>query len=271
MKKIARHLVLTAFLIHLCSCEDKSVNPPPAKEYGSVDTALKIQSTILGRTMNYAVYLPAGYETSDKKYPVLYLLHGLFGNHTDWIKSGDLKDTADDLIHKKTIPEMIVIMPDGLATFYVDDYQANLKYEQYFINEFMPAVEAAYRIKAEKYGRAIGGLSMGGYGSLFHGIQHSDLFCAIYALSAAVITTGEIPSIHGMVDNLTAEQSALLPGIVLDCGNEDFLINVNVQLDAVMTEKGVGHQFIRRSGAHTWDYWRSGLPNLLQFVGNTCK
>ena len=269
--KILFYAAVVALPLLCVGCDDSATNPRPAPAAGSVDVSFTLSSTVLGRTMSYAVYLPPDYEESTRYYPVLYLLHGLFGNHTDWIKNGALKETADALIHDKTAPGMVVIMPDGLATFYVDDYQSGLKYERYFIEEFMPAVEAAFRIRADKYGRAIAGLSMGGYGSLYHGLRHRDLFCAVYALSAAVLTSGQPPSIHDMVDNLSGEEIGELPGIVLDCGTEDFLLGVNVSLDALMTQKGVGHQFIRRGGSHTWAYWKSGLPNLLEFCGKAYR
>jgi len=155
---------------------------------GTVDCSQVIQSDILKKEMHYSVYLPDGYLTSNRSYPVLYLLHGMMDNYTGWVNHGEVNRIASEAIARGAAPEMIIVMPDGLTdAFYINNYDKSVRWEDFFYNEFIPQVEKKYRIQADRNNRAIAGLSMGGYGSLYHAIKHQDMFKACYAMSAAVI------------------------------------------------------------------------------------
>lgn len=155
---------------------------------GTVDTSLKMQSNILNREMSYSVYLPSGYNESDRPYPILYLLHGMTGDHVDWVAKGEVRTIADEAINSGAAPEMIIVMPDGLFdAFYINNYDKSIRWEDFFYEEFIPGVEKKFRVMAGRNTRAISGLSMGGYGALYHGVKHKDMFSTIYALSAAVL------------------------------------------------------------------------------------
>lgn len=157
-------------------------------QMGTVDTSHSITSKILKREMSYSVYLPPGYNESNRSYPVLYLLHGMTGDHTDWVIKGEVGHIADNAIDHGGAPPMIIIMPDGLYdTFYINNYDGSIRWEDFFHEEFIPQVEQKFRIKQDRNTRAISGLSMGGYGSLYHAIKYKDMFKYCYAMSAAVI------------------------------------------------------------------------------------
>lgn len=171
-------IIATMFLIINSSFSQKGV----------VDCSLFIESEILKRDMHYSVFVPDGYNESNRTYPVLYLLHGMWGNSTDWVNVGEVNRIAGELIAKGEVPEMIIVMPDGLTdAFYINNYDKSVRWEDFFYEEFIPEVENKFRIVANRNNRAIAGLSMGGYGSLYHAVMHKDMFKACYALSAAVI------------------------------------------------------------------------------------
>lgn len=155
---------------------------------GTVDTSLKMKSNILNREMSYSVYLPPGYNDSDRPYPVLYLLHGMTGDHVDWVGKGEVRSIADAAINSGLAPEMIIVMPDGLFdAFYINNYDKSIRWEDFFYEEFIPTVEKNFRIMSGRNTRAISGLSMGGYGALYHAVKHKDMFSAVYAMSSAVL------------------------------------------------------------------------------------
>lgn len=155
---------------------------------GTVDTSKKLQSSILNREMPYSVYFPPGYEESNRPYPVLYLLHGMTGKYSDWVTDGEVRRIADEAINSGEAPEMIIIMPDGLFdAFYINNYDKSIRWEDFFYEEFIPHIESEYRVIANRNFRSIAGLSMGGYGALYHGVKHKDKFSSVYAMSAAVL------------------------------------------------------------------------------------
>jgi S-formylglutathione hydrolase FrmB len=159
-----------------------------AAQRGTVDCSQVIRSEILKKDMHYSVYLPEGYGSSSRTYPVLYLLHGMMDNYTGWVSQGEVNRIASEAIAGGAAPEMIIVMPDGLIdAFYINNYDKSVRWEDFFYSEFIPQVEKKYRIAANRNSRAIAGLSMGGYGSLYHAIRHKDMFKACYAMSAAVI------------------------------------------------------------------------------------
>jgi len=277
---------------------------------GSVDCSQYIKSELLKRDMHYSIYLPEGYDKSNRSYPVLYLLHGMWDNYTGWVKAGELNRTAGKLIAKGDIPEMIIIMPDGLTdAFYINNFDNSVKWEDFFYKEFIPQIEKKYRIIDNRNNRAIAGLSMGGYGSLYHAITHKEMFGTCYALSAAVLEMEPIKddkrnqfekTLHTRLwgplntegypenykkysvieivnampplkqENQFGNNSAL-PFITLDCGDDDFLLLQNLSLAKVLKEKNIPFNLRIREGAHTWDYWRTNLQYALKTVGESFR
>lgn len=140
-------------------------------------------SPTLGAPYPYTVYLPDGYaDNSDTVYPVVYLLHGSFGNERDWLAKGNLQQTADRLIRAGHIPPSVFIMP-GSRSWWVDGH--NQAARSAFFNDLMPHVEEHYRVGDERSMRGVGGLSAGGFGAINFALERPDLFAAVAALSPA--------------------------------------------------------------------------------------
>ena len=253
-----------------------------------------IHSNILGADRDYTVYLPAGYESQpDRYYPVLYLLHGMNGTNKDWADRGHLKDVMDQLRAAGEVCDMIVISPNAGGNIYNGDWNGYFDtdgwaYERFFYEEFLPAVEKQYRIKADKAHRAIAGLSMGGGGSTSYAQRHADMFCACYAMSALMhlpapaeaapkndkdkmwhltYTANKYSCVEYVKNADEATKQALRTvAWYVDCGDDDFLFDCNMDFIAAMRKAGVPYQLRVRDGAHTWEYWHSALYEALPFV-----
>lgn len=227
-----------------------------------------LTSRILGGTQQYAIYLPPGYnDNSERTYPVLYLLHGYGGGHTSWVTGGNLKAIADEAIINETSEKMIIVCPDGYNSFYCNGYVSGMNYEDFFVNEFIPAIESTYRINAVKGGRAIAGLSMGGYGATFHAMKRPEMFGSCFSMSGAFI--GGVPPIGQFVAGKTAEELSEYPAYVMECGTEDNLVvSTNDNLDRILTEAGFIHTYTKRPGVHDWAFWRECLPKALKLASD---
>lgn len=259
---------------------------------GKVFDNLSMKSKILNMDRKYAVYLPPDYETSQRSYPVLYLLHGGGDDQTGWVQFGEVLTIADKAIKEGSATAMIIVMPDANTgqRGYFNDIRGQWKYEDFFFQEFMPHVEKAYRIKSEKRYRAISGLSMGGGGSFMYALHHPELFSAACPLSAS---TGPISlddlktglrnnkiniADTAVIDKYYNQHSALalvnnMPDSLkrsvrwyIDCGDDDFLYEGNSLIHIAMKKKNIPHEFRIRDGAHSWEYWRTALPTVLSFV-----
>jgi len=151
-----------------------------------------INSQILKRAVRYCVYIPSGYDAAIKqqpprKYPVLYLLHGLGDNEQTLFNSGGWT-LLDDLRKQQKMGDFLIAAPEGRRSFYVNSADGSVRYNDFFLQEFMPQIERKYRIVAGRAGRAITGISMGGFGALRFAYAHPELFSAVSAQSAALIT-----------------------------------------------------------------------------------
>ena len=124
---------------------------------GKVIEEATVKSSILNKAVRYTIYLPADYDRSERNYPVVYLLHGFTDDNTGWLQFGEINRYADKAIAEGVIPPMIIVMPNGDSSFYINSYDGKEKYEDFFIKEFMPSIEKTYRIKAEKRYRGIAG------------------------------------------------------------------------------------------------------------------
>ena len=223
-----------------------------------------IKSTVLGRTMKYSVYLPKGYDKS-KEYPVLYMLHGANGSNNDWLNGGKINVNASNAASEGTAPEMIVICPDcGGDNFYCDNYGGNdIKYMTYFFTEFLPTVENLYAVKKDRASRAIGGLSMGGFGSLYYGLLHPEMFSYVYACSPATYIDGA-PNLY---DLLSKADVSKLPGITIEIGTEDFLFQSAGSFKQALDAKKVPNEYITRAGTHDWPFWAACTPKIMKKLG----
>ena len=258
---------------------------------GKVYDELSLKSKILGMDRKYAIYLPPGYETSQRSYPVLYLLHGGGDDQTGWVQFGEVQHITDKAIAEGMATPMIIVMPDANTgkRGYSNNATGTWRYEDFFFQEFMPFIEKAYRIKADKHYRAVAGLSMGGDGTFTYALHHPELFSSACPLSAGTgpLTmedaktrlTKETPGISDQ--DITAyynRQSVLvlvnnMPDTLkkavrwyIDVGDDDFLYEGNSLVHIAMRKKDIPHEFRTRDGAHNWTYWRTALPAVLEFV-----
>ena len=151
-----------------------------------------LNSRILKHPVNYCVYLPAGYDAGAAKtpaqaYPVLYFLHGLGDNERTLFNTGGWT-LLDDLRQQHKIGEFLIVAPEGGQTFYINSADGRVRYGDFFLQEFIPLIESKYRIEKSRSERAISGISMGGYGALRFAFSHPEMFSAVSAQSAALIT-----------------------------------------------------------------------------------
>lgn len=246
-----------------------------------------VESSILGCGKTCSVYLPDGYGKSDASYPVLYLLHGATGGHTNWLTTGNARQIADEAIAEGMALPMIIVMPDasgdGKTGAEAHEGYFDLpgwEYARFFIEEFMPAVEKQYRIRADKRHRAIAGLSMGGCGTLYYAQNHPELFGSACPLSALIYVEAPDYPNPGYVEaflrnnaleflrRMTPEQAEQLRTVRwrVDCGDDDFLWEGNIRFYEQMRKLEIPLEFRMRDGGHTWRYWQQALPDVLTFI-----
>ncbi len=259
---------------------------------GKVFDNVSMNSEVLKMERKYAIYLPPDYETSERSYPVLYLLHGGGDDQTGWVQFGEVLHIADKAILEGTATAMIIVMPDANTgkRGYFNDIKNEWRYEDFFFEEFMPFIEKTYRIKGEKRYRAVAGLSMGGGGTFMYALHHPELFSSACPLSASCgpLTLDDMGRYTRGQENLTPEQietyfkSHSVPELVrnmpddqkrevrwfIDCGDDDFLYEGNSIVHIEMRKKEIPHEFRIRDGAHNWTYWRESLPVVLSFISD---
>ena len=284
---------LCAFAIPVKAQEFQTVHQ------GKVLEQLTMPSEILGKPVNFAVYLPPDYDISTRLYPVVYLLHGYTDNESGWIQFGEVQMAADRAIAAREIPPMIIVMPNGGVSWYINNFDGSVRWEDMFIQEFIPFIDREYRTRAKREFRGISGLSMGGHGSLILSLHNPDKFVACAALSAAVWTDEEVRAMPadsrgGLFSSLfgTTKEKTLLTDhykanspmhlaatlpkaeiekvrLYIDCGDDDFLYKGNASLHILLRDRQIRHEYRVRNGGHTWIYWRTGIVDGLKFIGES--
>lgn len=268
-------------------------------QMGTIRESQKVKSTILGKEEEYSIYLPPGYDQTNRKYPVLYLLHGYTDDETGWTQFGEVRAIADQQLKENNMTEMIIAMPDGGVSWYINSADGKVKYEDFFMKEFIGHIESTFRARTEKRYRAIAGLSMGGHGSLIMAMKNPDMFAAAAPLSSGIFTKEELINmpeanwnnvfgppygkasgadritdhlnrnwILSIVENANADDLKKVK-YYIDCGDKDFLIKGNMALHSLLIDKKVPHEFRVREGIHNWDYWRTALPEVFKFVSSS--
>jgi|TARA_B100001094_G_scaffold286919_1_gene302085 enterochelin esterase-like enzyme len=260
-------------------------------QQGKVMDNLSLPSKILNDERKYAIYLPPDYETSERSYPVLYLLHGSGDDHTGWVQFGEVLQITDKAIENGLATSMIIVMPDAQSgqKGYFNSFDGKWNYESFFFEEFIPFVEKKYRIKSEKRFRAIAGLSMGGGGAFIYALRHPELFSSACPLSGAM---GELSyrefykkneervkdlkretifnyySNHNALSIIKNQTDKNLKSVrwYIDCGDDDFLYEGNSLVHVALKKRMVAHEYRVRNGSHNWGYWRGSLPKVLAFV-----
>lgn len=265
-----------------------------SSQTGKVFDNLTMTSKILKGERKFAIYLPPDYETSQRSYPVLYLLHGGGDDQTGWVQFGEVLHIADKAINAGEATPMIIVMPDASTgrRGYFNDITGEWRYEDFFFEEFVPYIEKTYRIKGEKRYRAVAGLSMGGEGTFMYALHNPDMFSSACPLSAGTgplsmedvkaylerrnikgDTDAEVEaffkrqSVLYLIENMQDDQKRAVRWYI-DCGDDDFLFEGNSLVHIAMRKKEIPHEFRIRDGGHTWTYWRAALPTVLSFISD---
>lgn len=259
---------------------------------GKVLDNITMTSKILKGERKYAVYLPPDYESSERSYPVLYLLHGAGDDQTAWVQFGEVLRITDKAIKDGTATPMIIVMPDANTGQRGYFNEVEWRYEDFFFEEFLPYVEEKFRIKRDKRYRALAGLSMGGGGTFMYALRHPELFSSACPLSAYIgpltmkdlktrmerrnqkITQSELEKYfadHNALNLIETVPEEDIQSVhwYIDCGDDDFLFEGNSLVHIAMTKKKIPHEYRVRDGGHSWTYWREALPTVLRFVSDT--
>jgi enterochelin esterase family protein len=258
-------------------------------EAGEVRRDLALASPALGRDIPYALYLPEAHGEPDRRFPIVYLLHGHGGRGPDWIDAGQLEPTLDGLIGQGSVPPLIVVMPSMGDGWYVDgpDPHGLGALQTAFLQDFIPGIERLW----PSQGRAIAGLSMGGWGAIRFAMLRPDLFVAAASLSGALVPKEWVskppwpdflqPAFGSPVDPIrfaAATPFALVdrlaateprPSLYLLCGRDDELglAAGAVLFHAALERAGVASELRLVDGRHDWALWQRELPPMLRFVG----
>lgn len=235
---------------------------------GKLDTVAYHSKTV-GTTRKMLVYTPPGFDKK-RKYPVLYLLHGIGGDEKEWLKGGNPQVILDNLYAEKKIVPMIVVMPNGRAMkddratgniMASDKVAAFATFEQDLLNDLIPFVQNKYPVLKEPEHRAIAGLSMGGGQALNFGLGNLDQFAWVGGFSSAPNT--KIPS-ELMPDPELAKKKLKL--LWISCGDNDRLITFSKRTHDYMFEHQVPHVYYIEPGVHDFKVWKNGLYMFSQFL-----
>jgi S-formylglutathione hydrolase FrmB len=276
-------LILLAVIIPSSAAVNSSRRTGPAIQ------TIQFRSALLGKTLPYTVVLPRDYYSARvRRYPVLYLLHGLGGHYSDWTTKTNIAEYAQQY-------RMIVITPEGHDSWFTDSSTVPAdKYESYFLKELIADVQRRYRTIETRHGRAIAGLSMGGYGALKFGLKSPGTF--IFAGSLSGVTEaaswseadlknlawirGSLQPVFGpagsetrkandlfeIVRQMSAARLAALPYLYLDCGTEDVMFSSNERFAALLRAKKIPHEYRELPGNHSWAYWDQQVPEVLKIA-----
>ncbi len=241
----------------------------------SVDT-LYLQSRALKRTVPALVISPAGGDPC----PTLFLLHGATGNYTNWL------ERAPEILSYAEAQQIRIVCPDGGAFgWYLDSPMLDtMQYETYFSEELLPAIDSLYPTLAVREKRAIAGLSMGGHGAWHLALRHPNLWGAAFSMSGGLDlrpfpNNWELPRLLGprwafpqhWQDNSVAGQlyryrPGLPVALWLDCGKDDFFLEVNRQAKQELDRLQIPYTYLERPGGHNWEYWRESLQYIMVFL-----
>jgi putative tributyrin esterase len=255
---------------------------------------LTLESKLLGKAIDYSILYPVNYQRSgnaEKKFPVVYLLHGLTGHHSNWIERTRMALYA-------THYDLFIVMVGGENGWYTDSATVSTdKFESYILEELIPDVEKRFRVSNERGGRAIAGLSMGGYGSLKFAFKFPGRFAMAASMSGAMgaatwsdselkdlefirqslnktfgpagSTTRANNDLLKLTRDISADAIKSLPVIYLDCGTEDIFFATNRNYADLLLERKIPHEFRQLPGNHNWQYWDQQIQQILTLASRT--
>jgi putative tributyrin esterase len=263
----------------------------PATNSANCKTAEFQAAHLDGTTVKFNIILPGDYSTSARRVPVLYLLHGYGGHYSNWCEKTHIVDYAKPY-------EEIIIMPEGENGWYVNSYSnPKMQWENYIIEDLIPYVDAHYRTIPSRGGRAIAGLSMGGYGAMFLGLKHHEMFAAVASLSGVVggadlrrwdkpLTENKQTIIGNpgvrqtLLDSFGPEKNPArkdedpfllirkltpenCPQLYLAIGWGDTLLDENRRFVALLTQLKMPYRYAEVPGKHEWPVWDEQVQRVL--------
>lgn len=278
-----------------------------ADRAGTVREGNVLASKLLGHPVDYALYLPPGYEADSRRYPVIYLLHGAGdGQPADWFRMAGIEVVLDRLILAGEMPPVIAVAPDGRrasgdprATYFLDDADGGYRWAGMFLEEFIPQVESRYRSTGDPRMRGLMGISMGGFAAVLHQLRHPGLFGGVSALSAAFRTPEQFAAMKqedydlrfggafgsglagqarlneawaradvlSLLGQVEAGPFARWPRLYLTLAADDPFFAGNAAVHLALGEAGIRHRFTVTEGRHDWIFWRQALPEALRHLG----
>ena len=263
--------------------QNKGIEMTAPEEDASKADTIEVMSQAMGRIIKNVVVLPSVYygkHLSNERYPVLYLLHGATGCYSDWSRKTDLHRLADKY-------NVIIVCPDGQDSWYFDSpIDPKMQFETYVSKELVEYIDSHYRTHANRYMRAITGLSMGGHGALFLACRHPDVFWSCGSMSGNMDITQYPDSWHikdrlgnladneqrwrdhavcSLVDQVKNCPLKPAQNLIIDDGLNDIFIKNNIALHEQLVENGINHDFTVRPGRHSWDYWVNSLDYHMMF------
>jgi putative tributyrin esterase len=276
-------LILLGLLL-LATVSVYAQRDPPTSE-------IELKSALLGRAIKYRILYPVKYEypeNREKRFPVLYLLHGITGQSSNWLEKTRVALYA-------TQYDLFIVMVEGGNGWYTDSATVPAdKYESYILRELIPDVEKHFRVSTQREGRAIAGLSMGGYGAIKFGLKHPEMFALAGSMSGAfkapswtdkeltdpgVIrdsvwqTFGPVGSstraandVFKLAREIPTQQIPSLPYLYFDCGTEDFFFTNNRDLANLFVELKIPHEYRELPGTHSWTYWDAQVQEILKLT-----
>lgn len=263
------------------------------KSNNNLVQTVNFKSKLNREVLPYIAVLPRSYFETNKEYPVFYLMHGLFGSFKNWT-------TLTNLIEYAKEYEFIIICPEGKNCWYLDNPDLKDHYfESYILEELIPDVEARFRVKSERSSRAVGGLSMGGYGAFKFAFRKPELFCCVASMSGAFEIPGFLENaenkwselhpyiaeafadqsqeaikhedIFHLADNFPSYKIVNLPKFYFDCGLQDSFISLNRNFSKILTKRKIPHNFEEVSGGHDWNYWDKRIKIILKIISDNFK
>ena len=244
----------------------------------ATEKVVNVPSTAMAREISTTVILPDTYESDpQKRFPVLYLLHGAGNDHRAWVTHVPaIKDEADKR-------QFIIVCPNAELSWYFDSpVNPKVRFETFCAAELVGWMDQQYRTRPQRQSRATCGVSMGGHGALWLALRHKEVFATTVPFSGGVdvrpFNSWNLPgnlgdhathpenwethSVINLVPTLKDNELA----IYMDCGDADFFLEVNRHLHQVLTDAGIKHQYLERPGGHNWSYWAQAFPLASPFI-----
>ena len=284
---LLKPLMMLAIILFTATtaCARPASQPAVEQQFPQADT-IEVMSQAMGRNIKNVVIMPDGYHDGDLQFPVLYLLHGAYGCYSDWSRKANLDSLASRY-------GVIIVCPDGQDSWYFDSpVDPTMQFETYVSRELVEYIDSHYRTHANRFMRAITGLSMGGHGALFLAFRHPDVFWSCGSMSGNMDITQYPDSWHikdrlgvrddnmqrwrdhavcNLVDQVKACPLQPAQNIIIDDGLNDIFIKNNIALHDQLVEAGIDHDFTVRPGRHSWDYWVNSLDYHMMFFDKAFK